>query len=93
MNSLFCEKQLIEENDKFEIFFFSIQSGNFSYEFCDKCCYQITSLNGQLRVMYKSKKNDDFLLCRNIINIDCGEIFKLQNISCSLIKLLIVKFK
>ena len=93
MNDLFCNKQLIEENDEFEIFFFSIQSGNFSYEFCDKCFYQITSLNGQLRIMYKSEKDDDFLLCKNIINIDCGEIFKLQNISCGAIKLLIVKYK
>jgi|SaaInlStandDraft_5_1057022.scaffolds.fasta_scaffold225652_1 hypothetical protein len=92
MNRLFY-KEIIEKTDKREIYFFFIHSGNFSNDFDSDYNYQIIVLNGSLRVISDDKKNEGFYSPNNVIEISCGEIFKLQNISIDILKLLIVKCK
>tara|TARA_B110000208_G_scaffold6773_1_gene8650 strand:+ start:207 stop:482 length:276 start_codon:yes stop_codon:yes gene_type:complete len=90
MNRLFY-KEIIEKTDNHEIFFFFIHSGNFSDWFDSDNNYKIVVLNGSLRVISDDKKNEGFYSPNNVIEISYGEIFKLQNISIDVLKLLIVK--
>tara|TARA_B100000795_G_C22587121_1_gene356045 strand:- start:12 stop:284 length:273 start_codon:yes stop_codon:yes gene_type:complete len=90
MDRLFY-KEIIEETDNLEIYFFFIHSGNFSDDF--EGDYKIIVLEGLLRVMSDGKKNESFYSQNNVIEIGCGEIFKLQNISTNVMKLLIIKCK
>ena len=90
MNRLFY-KEVIEKTDNREIYFFFIHSGNFSNDFDSDYNYKIVVLNGSLRVISDDKKNEGFYSPNNVIEISYGEIFKLQNISIDVLKLLIVK--
>ena len=92
MNRLFY-KEIIEKTDNHEIFFFFIHSGNFSDCFDSDNNYKIVVLNGSLRVISDDKKNEGFYSPNNVIEISYGEIFKLQNISIDVLKLLIIKCK
>jgi|TARA_B110000967_G_scaffold192058_1_gene218325 hypothetical protein len=92
MNRLFY-KEVIEKTDKHEIYFFFIHAGNFSDCFDSDYNYKIVVLNGSLRIISDNIKNEGFYSTNNVIEISCGEIFKLQNISIDVLKLLIIKFK
>lgn len=90
MNRLFY-KEIIEKTDKREIFFFFIHSGNFSNDFDSGYNYKLIVLNGSLRIISNNIKNEGFYSTNNVIEISCGEIFKLQNISIDTLKVLIIK--
>tara|TARA_B100001063_G_scaffold247257_1_gene291818 strand:+ start:876 stop:1151 length:276 start_codon:yes stop_codon:yes gene_type:complete len=89
----FFQKKTIEVTEKREVFFFSIHSGNFSNYFDNTFSYQIIVLEGQLRIISNGEHDELFYLKNNFIEIPSGETFKMQNISCSGMKLLIVKYK
>jgi hypothetical protein len=85
--------KLLEETQRFVVYLFSSPPGYFSDFFDDNFRYQITVLDGEVRIISNGKNNEEFLLEKNFIDIDRGEKFKLQNIYSGSIKILIVKYK
>ena len=86
-------KDVIKKNDDDEIFFLEIHSGGFTDFFDDKFNYIINVLSGQIRVISEGKHNEIFEFAKKSIEIESGEKFQIQNVTCSNMKLLIVKYK
>ena len=86
-------KNVIEKNERGEIFFLDLHSGAFTDFFNDEFNYIINVLKGQIRIISEGKNSELFQFAKKSIEIDCGEKFKIQNVSCNSMKLLIVKYK
>ena len=86
-------KNVVEKDEREEIFFLDINSGGFTDFFDDKFNYIINVLTGQIRILSEGNNNELFEFAKKSIEIDCGEKFKIQNVSCGNMKLLIVKYK
>ena len=86
-------KNVVEKKGEDEIFFLDIHSGGFTDFFDDKFNYIINVLTGQIRILSEGNNNELFEFAKKSIEIKCGEKFKIQNISCNNMKLLIVKYK
>lgn len=86
-------KNVVEKDDRGEIFFLELHSGGFTDFFDDEFNYIINVLSGQIRIISDGKNGEIFEFAKKSIEIDCGEKFKIQNVSCNSMKLLIVKYK
>ncbi len=86
-------KNVVEKNTDEEIFFLDVHSGGFTNFFDDKFNYIINVLKGQIRIISEGKNSELFEFAKKSIEIECGEKFKIQNISSNCLKLLIVKYK
>ena len=84
---------VVEKDDRGEIFFLELRSGGFSEFFDDEFNYIINVLSGQIRIISDGKNSELFQFAKKAIEIECGEKFQLQNVSCNSMKLLIVKYK
>ena len=86
-------KNVIDKDDRGEIFFLHINSGGFTDFFDDNFNYIINVLSGQIRIISDGKNDELFEFEKKSLEIKKKEIFKIQNVSCSGMKLLIVKYK
>ena len=86
-------KDVVEKIPNYEIFFLHINSGGFTDFFDDNFNYIINVLKGQIRIISNGKNDELFEFEKKSLEIKKGEIFKIQNVSCSGMKLLIVKYK
>ena len=86
-------KNVVEKDEREEIFFLDINSGGFTDFFDNNFNYIINVLKGQIRIISEGKNSELFEFAKKSIEIDCGEKFKIQNISSNCLKLLIVKYK
>lgn len=86
-------KNVIDEDDKGEIFFLHVHSGGFTDFFDDNFNYIINVLTGQIRIISDGENDELFQFEKKSLEIKRGEIFKIQNVSCNGMKLLIVKYK
>ncbi len=86
-------KNIVEKKGEDEIFFLDLHSGAFTDFFDDNFNYIINILSGQIRIISDGKNEELFEFAKKSIEIECGEKFKIQNVSCKNMKLLIVKYK
>ncbi len=86
-------KNVVEIDEKGEIFFLELHSGGFTTFFDDDFNYIINILKGQLRIISDGKNSELFKFEKKSLEIEKGEKFKIQNVSCKNMKLLIVKYK
>ena len=86
-------KNIVGKRARDEIFYLDFPSGAFTAFFNDEFNYIINVLSGQIRIISDGKNGEIFEFAKKSIEIDCGEKFKIQNVSCNSMKLLIVKYK
>ena len=84
---------VVEKNNEYEIFFLDIHSGAFTDFLEEEFNYIINILSGQIRIISEGKNSELFQFAKKAIEIESGEKFQLQNVSCNSMKLLIVKYK
>ena len=87
-SNLFENKTQYEVNDKYEIFSLVLHSGHFC-DWMEKGKYNITPLNGQIRILCED--SDQYYISKGE-NIDLKKKFKLQNVSTEPAKVLLIEF-
>tara|TARA_Y100000591_G_scaffold314130_1_gene320365 strand:+ start:4494 stop:4778 length:285 start_codon:yes stop_codon:yes gene_type:complete len=86
-------KNVEEKNETGEIFFLDIHPGGITDFFDDTFNYIINILSGQIRIISEGKNSELFQFAKKSLEIESGEKFQVQNVSCNNMKLLIVKYK